>query len=130
MAKAKKPEWTEQNNHKKSIVDETPFEEKKSREKLYDENIKEEDIKIKELKQEEVDKQEKTEKLEEKKEELEEEKRESEIIENEQQYLQYHNFLYWTDYIYRTIDRKSTRLKSSHTVISYAVFCLKKKKQK
>src|SRR5260221_5611690 len=27
-------------------------------------------------------------------------------------------------------DRKSTRLNSSHTVISYAVFCLKKKKQK
>src|SRR5260221_9840847 len=28
------------------------------------------------------------------------------------------------------IDRKSTRLNSSHTVISYAVFCLKKKKTK
>src|SRR5438132_11017441 len=28
------------------------------------------------------------------------------------------------------IDRKSTRLNSSHTVISYAVFCLKKKKNK
>src|SRR5436190_22119661 len=27
-------------------------------------------------------------------------------------------------------DRKSTRLNSSHTVISYAVFCLKKKKTK
>src|SRR5260221_3797879 len=27
-----------------------------------------------------------------------------------------------------TVDRKSTRLNSSHTVISYAVFCLKKKK--
>src|SRR5438034_5501175 len=26
------------------------------------------------------------------------------------------------------IDRKSTRLNSSHTVISYAVFCLKKKR--
>src|SRR5436190_17031703 len=26
------------------------------------------------------------------------------------------------------VDRKSTRLNSSHTVISYAVFCLKKKK--
>src|SRR5438034_6569262 len=26
-------------------------------------------------------------------------------------------------------DRKSTRLNSSHTVISYAVFCLKKKKK-
>src|SRR5438034_2267078 len=29
-----------------------------------------------------------------------------------------------------TGDRKSTRLNSSHTVISYAVFCLKKKKKK
>src|SRR5947207_5923656 len=28
----------------------------------------------------------------------------------------------------RWVDRKSTRLNSSHTVISYAVFCLKKKK--
>src|SRR5438034_6009819 len=30
----------------------------------------------------------------------------------------------------RRRDRKSTRLNSSHTVISYAVFCLKKKKIK
>src|SRR5260221_5718992 len=30
--------------------------------------------------------------------------------------------------IVRQRDRKSTRLNSSHTVISYAVFCLKKKK--
>src|SRR2546426_3659432 len=29
----------------------------------------------------------------------------------------------------RGLDRKSTRLNSSHLVISYAVFCLKKKKQ-
>src|SRR3712207_6876075 len=29
-----------------------------------------------------------------------------------------------------TIDRKSTRLNSSHANISYAVFCLKKKKDK
>src|SRR5256885_9205183 len=28
-----------------------------------------------------------------------------------------------------SLDRKSTRLNSSHLVISYAVFCLKKKKQ-
>src|SRR5437588_8983007 len=28
------------------------------------------------------------------------------------------------------LDRKSTRLNSSHTVISYAVFCLKKKKNR
>src|SRR5260221_116869 len=31
------------------------------------------------------------------------------------------------DFLFK-IDRKSTRLNSSHTVISYAVFCLKKKK--
>src|SRR5256885_8741760 len=30
----------------------------------------------------------------------------------------------------KTADRKSTRLNSSHLVISYAVFCLKKKKKK
>src|SRR3954467_16008589 len=29
-----------------------------------------------------------------------------------------------------SLDRKSTRLNSSHTIISYAVFCLKKKKKK
>src|SRR5260221_10071278 len=29
--------------------------------------------------------------------------------------------------VQRGLDRKSTRLNSSHTVISYAVFCLKKK---
>src|SRR3712207_8566034 len=29
-----------------------------------------------------------------------------------------------------TVDRKSTRLNSSHANISYAVFCLKKKKKK
>src|SRR5256885_3945254 len=29
-----------------------------------------------------------------------------------------------------SVDRKSTRLNSSHLVISYAVFCLKKKKNK
>src|SRR5256885_8896454 len=32
--------------------------------------------------------------------------------------------------IARQADRKSTRLNSSHLVISYAVFCLKKKKNK
>src|SRR3712207_7921365 len=31
--------------------------------------------------------------------------------------------------MYHTKDRKSTRLNSSHANISYAVFCLKKKKQ-
>src|SRR5688572_33135874 len=34
------------------------------------------------------------------------------------------------DYDYRMKDRKSTRLNSSHSQISYAVFCLKKKKKK
>src|SRR2546430_13510147 len=33
-------------------------------------------------------------------------------------------------YRHITLDRKSTRLNSSHSQISYAVFCLKKKKNK
>src|SRR5947207_12670972 len=37
-------------------------------------------------------------------------------------------FEYKDEGIHRFEDRKSTRLNSSHTVISYAVFCLKKKK--
>src|SRR3712207_7139743 len=45
--------------------------------------------------------------------------------------------LRWSDFnldeglvtISRVIDRKSTRLNSSHANISYAVFCLKKKKK-
>src|SRR5437870_8789418 len=32
--------------------------------------------------------------------------------------------------VVNTLDRKSTRLNSSHVAISYAVFCLKKKKKK
>src|SRR5438034_5500287 len=32
-------------------------------------------------------------------------------------------------FLFGYADRKSTRLNSSHTVISYAVFCLKKKKK-
>src|SRR5437764_6128939 len=43
-------------------------------------------------------------------------------------------YLVWTDYTRYSIsgglDRKSTRLNSSHRCISYAVFCLKKKKKK
>src|SRR5258708_8407841 len=31
---------------------------------------------------------------------------------------------------FMSLDRKSTRLNSSHQIISYAVFCLKKKKKK
>src|SRR5260221_10327436 len=34
-----------------------------------------------------------------------------------------------SEFTERLRDRKSTRLNSSHTVISYAVFCLKKKKK-
>src|SRR5438034_3039694 len=45
-----------------------------------------------------------------------------------------HGNLYMSDsdeinYGHALRDRKSTRLNSSHTVISYAVFCLKKKKK-
>src|SRR2546427_1942976 len=36
----------------------------------------------------------------------------------------------WMLTIVNTADRKSTRLNSSHSQISYAVFCLKKKKKK
>src|SRR5437660_8909423 len=32
--------------------------------------------------------------------------------------------------LHRQLDRKSTRLNSSHVAISYAVFCLKKKKKR
>src|SRR2546430_3274245 len=42
-------------------------------------------------------------------------------------------FLYVWDgraFTFATEDRKSTRLNSSHSQISYAVFCLKKKKKK
>src|SRR2546430_6999614 len=35
----------------------------------------------------------------------------------------------WLDTKLNLIDRKSTRLNSSHSQISYAVFCLKKKKK-
>src|SRR5690625_6702384 len=35
----------------------------------------------------------------------------------------------YTDPLPQALDRKSTRLNSSHVAISYAVFCLKKKKK-
>src|SRR5256885_11013574 len=35
--------------------------------------------------------------------------------------------IYYLNVMRTTLDRKSTRLNSSHLVISYAVFCLKKK---
>src|SRR2546422_7676310 len=40
-----------------------------------------------------------------------------------------HSF-HWPEKSARRLDRKSTRLNSSHGYISYAVFCLKKKKKK
>src|SRR5690625_6661971 len=48
--------------------------------------------------------------------------------------LQLNNINYITEQMYGNAlstagDRKSTRLNSSHVAISYAVFCLKKKKQ-
>src|SRR5436190_13792845 len=36
----------------------------------------------------------------------------------------------YTEEVMKPTDRKSTRLNSSHTVISYAVFCLKKKSER
>src|SRR3712207_7631067 len=45
-------------------------------------------------------------------------------------YLIPHMFFLIVVYIYTQQDRKSTRLNSSHANISYAVFCLKKKKKK
>src|SRR5436190_15702357 len=48
-------------------------------------------------------------------------------------YIQFHRKLQLAGWKWVPIvnkgDRKSTRLNSSHTVISYAVFCLKKKKK-
>src|SRR3712207_7960764 len=41
--------------------------------------------------------------------------------------LDYHPWLPWETWVSKQ-DRKSTRLNSSHANISYAVFCLKKKK--
>src|SRR5439155_25570073 len=41
-----------------------------------------------------------------------------------------HPHLRHRDHEFPCIDRKSTRLNSSHVAISYAVFCLKKKKKK
>src|SRR6266496_5981007 len=38
--------------------------------------------------------------------------------------------LAWPRVVRRALDRKSTRLNSSHVEISYAVFCLKKKKNR
>src|SRR2546426_2062268 len=44
--------------------------------------------------------------------------------------MQYKAYSYCIEQEFLSSDRKSTRLNSSHLVISYAVFCLKKKKKK
>src|SRR5256885_12527322 len=44
-------------------------------------------------------------------------------------YIPFHSIPFHS-FLLGLIDRKSTRLNSSHLVISYAVFCLKKKKKK
>src|SRR5690625_6719703 len=41
-----------------------------------------------------------------------------------------HGWTLWVNGQPQKVDRKSTRLNSSHVAISYAVFCLKKKKNK
>src|SRR5437588_7841422 len=51
-----------------------------------------------------------------------------------EKFLEHREVIGWilllTMIFFSSLDRKSTRLNSSHTVISYAVFCLKKKKKK
>src|SRR3712207_8812254 len=39
-----------------------------------------------------------------------------------------HECFHFSSFVFPVLDRKSTRLNSSHANISYAVFCLKKKK--
>src|SRR5258708_29350821 len=39
------------------------------------------------------------------------------------------SFVFTRQIVWFRVDRKSTRLNSSHQIISYAVFCLKKKKK-
>src|SRR3712207_7822574 len=52
------------------------------------------------------------------------------VLVNESTQVGYWSTLGFPVYKPRSLDRKSTRLNSSHANISYAVFCLKKKKQK
>src|SRR5438477_2884256 len=46
------------------------------------------------------------------------------------EYGHFPEYIAWLSSTWKPTDRKSTRLNSSHMSISYAVFCLKKKKQK
>src|SRR5690349_22356055 len=57
---------------------------------------------------------------------------EKEIIEylNKQSHYRYTLLISRMQLLEDMLDRKSTRLNSSHVEISYAVFCLKKKKKK
>src|SRR5438034_2845525 len=52
------------------------------------------------------------------------------VVENRHANVSFPEDLFRGAFDQRWGDRKSTRLNSSHTVISYAVFCLKKKKKK
>src|SRR5690554_2343472 len=58
------------------------------------------------------------------------EEMELESIINEIAFQSASNLYESNKYICKLLDRKSTRLNSSHVRISYAVFCLKKKKKK
>src|SRR3712207_7286030 len=49
------------------------------------------------------------------------------LPESQQDYWRQLCLTYHFDIAHRVVDRKSTRLNSSHANISYAVFCLKKK---
>src|SRR5260221_10289327 len=49
------------------------------------------------------------------------------ILSHAEQALRAAQLSYTKEALSGPVDRKSTRLNSSHTVISYAVFCLKKK---
>src|SRR5689334_23545042 len=47
-----------------------------------------------------------------------------------EQFVGRRDLTHWSRPVRPLVDRKSTRLNSSHSSISYAVFCLKKKKTK
>src|SRR5258708_17778021 len=57
------------------------------------------------------------------------EKLEGRLAESAQRIKQLVGFKFFVPMPFPMLDRKSTRLNSSHQIISYAVFCLKKKKK-